>query len=665
VAVRLRWGILGTGVIARTFVEELAESLHGRAVAVGSRQQESADRFARRFGLERAHGSYDALVEDDGIDAVYIATPHPEHARWAVRLAEAGRHILCEKPLTVHHGDAEAVVDAAAVNGVFLMEAFMYRCHPQTTRVLELLRSGVLGELRVIEAVHSFAGPPDPDGRLLNAELGGGGILDVGCYCMSGARLMAGVATGHAGAIDPLEVTGLAHIGRQSRVDEWAVASLRFPGDVLAHLATGVQVDQPPGLRLYGSDASLELRAPWLPGVGGRRQHQIAIRRPGTEIEIETVHSTRGMYAIEADEVAECIRRGAVESPAMPWADTLGNMAALDRWRRAVGLTYEAERPAALATPVRGAALRRPAGTIPSERMEGIERPVSRLVLGTMLALGDETWPTAMSVFDAFFEQGGNIFDSARRYGNGESDRALGQWMRTRGVRDQTVVIAKGAHTPRCNPDALTRELFQSLEDLQTEWADLYFLHRDNPQVPVGEFVDVLNEHLRAGRLRAFGGSNWTMARIDAANEYARQHGLVGFTALSNQYSLARMVRPTYPGCLAASGPEWREWLERSGLAVVAWSSQASGFFADNVDPKLEKAWRDEGNRERRVRAERLGQEFGVPATTIALAWVLGQRLPIFPVIGPRTLAELRSSLRAVEVELDAGQMDWLDLRTE
>ena len=664
VGVPLRWGIIGTGAIARRFTEELAQTSSGVAVAVGSRRAESADEFAARFGLARSYPSYERLIEDGEVDVVYVATPHPEHARWAIRAAEAGKHVLCEKPVTVHRGDAEAVVDAAEHHGVFLMEAFMYRCHPQLQRAVEMVRSGILGQLRVIEAVHSFRGSPDPQGRLLNPRLGGGAILDVGCYCMSGARLMAGAATGAEGPIEPVEVHGLAHIGA-SGVDEWAVATLRFAGDVLAHLATGVQVDQPPALRLHGTAASLELTTPWLPGIDGRRDHHITVRRADGETDVETVVSDRGLYAQEADEVARCIGLGLSQSPAVSWADTIGNMAALDAWRRAVGLTYESERPESLTEPARGRL--RPSRTdrIPRGSIGGVSLSASRVVLGTMLAYGDETWPTAMSVFDAFFEMGGNVFDSARRYGDGESDRALGHWLRTRGVRAETIVIAKGAHTPHCDPETLTRELGESLEDLQTDHADIYFLHRDNLDVPVGEFVDVLNQHLVAGRIRSFGGSNWTRERVDAANQYAAAHGLVGFNAVSNQFSLARMVSPTFPGCLSASGPEWKEWLTRSGLALVAWSSLASGYFARVVDPALGHAWDDPGNRERLARSERLARRLGVPATAIALAWVLAQPTGVFAIIGPRHLSELRESVQALDLTLEADELAWLDLIEE
>jgi len=353
---QLRWGILGTGAIAHRFATELRDSRGGRLVAVGSRAASTADAFGRAHGVDRRHATYEALLADDEVDVVYISTPHPLHARWAVLAAEAGKHVLCEKPLTLHRADTEAVIEAARRHGVFLMEAFMYRCHPQTLRLQELLRDGAVGEVRVIEAVHSFKGSPDPAGRLVANELGGGAILDVGCYCMSGTRLVAGD--------EPELVTGAAQLG-STGVDETAVASLRFPSGIVAHLATGVTVDQPPALRVHGTEGSITLSTPWLPGIDGARRTEIGLVRPGRASDVIEVHADRGLYALEADEVADCIERGDVESPRMTWADTLGNAAALDRWRRAVGVVYEAERPANLRSAVHGrrVAVRAPAMT--------------------------------------------------------------------------------------------------------------------------------------------------------------------------------------------------------------------------------------------------------------------------------------------------------------
>lgn len=189
-------------------------------------------------------------------------------------------------------------------------------------------------------------------------------------------------------------------------------------------------------------------------------------------------------------------------------------------------------------------------------------------------------------------------------------------------------------------------------------------MHRDNLDVPIGEFVEVLNEHHRAGRIHAFGGSNWTAARIDEANDYASAHGLVGMTVLSNQFSLARMLVPTFEGTVGANEPDFVEWLTERRLPNIAWSSQAAGFFTGLTrDGPLAHAWFDENNLERRSRVSSLSKTLDRPPAAIALAWVLAQPIDILPVIGPRRLPELRTSLEALDIDLSADQLAWLDLR--
>jgi predicted dehydrogenase/aryl-alcohol dehydrogenase-like predicted oxidoreductase len=652
---QLRWGIISTGRIARVFANDLKATDSGRLVAVASRDLDRA----RAFGDATAYGSYDELLADDEVDAVYIATPHPMHARWAIRAAEAGKHVLCEKPLGMNLAEAQAVVEAARSRGVFLMEAFMYRCHPQTQALVDLLTSRAIGDVHVIEAVHSFRGPGDPSSRLLAKELGGGGILDVGCYCVSGARLVASAALG-VEAADPVRVTGTGHIGATG-VDEWAVGTLGFDGGIVAHLATGVRVDQPPRLAIYGSEGSIVLRAPWLPGLHGHPE--IVVRR-GRDEEVVRSKAKGGLYALEADVVARCVAAGERQAPfpACTWNDTLANARTLDRWRHAVGVTYEADK---LPVPVRGGPVQR-LREMPSMEVDGVALPVSRIALGTMVATGAETLPVALNVFDRFFESGGNTFDTAFIYANGWSERALGEWIATRGVRGEVVVLAKGAHTPDTFPDRIRPQLTKSFERMRIDRADLYMPHRDNLDIPVGEWVDALESLRREGLIGAYGGSNWTAARIDEANAWAREHDAAGFTVVSNQFSLARMHVPTWPGTLTANEPAFRAWLSERRITNFAWSSQAAGFFAGlRADGFLAHAWYFDDNLERRRRAVELASSLGTEPTTLALAWILHTGLPIVPIVGPLSEAELRTSLAALEIALTEEQVRWLDLGDE
>lgn len=340
----LTWGILGTGAIAKVFARGLAASTTGKLVAIGSRTQEAANTFGAAFNVAHCYNSYDALLADDNVQAVYIATPHPMHAEWSIKAAHAGKHILCEKPIALNSTEASAIVEAARRNHVFLMEAFMYRCHPQTAGLIELIRSGIIGDVRVIQATFSFDTPFDSASRLLQNALGGGGILDVGGYPVSMARLIAGAALGQAFA-DPVGVQGMAHLGNVSRVDEYAVASLKFPGDILAQVFCGVQVTGEDVVHIFGTKGSLFVPEPWLPARDGGSSTILLKLNSGETQEI-VVQSPHALYALEADTVAASIAAHQVQAapPAMSWNDTLGNMKTLDRWRASIGLVYDSER---------------------------------------------------------------------------------------------------------------------------------------------------------------------------------------------------------------------------------------------------------------------------------------------------------------------------------
>jgi len=344
----LRWGILGTGNIAKSFAQALAKSTTGDLVAVGSRKQETADAFGDKFDVPRRHATYAALVADDEVDAVYNSLPNHLHLEWTVRCAEAGKHILCEKPLTLNHAEAVKLIDAVKQCDVFMMEAFMYRCHPQTARVVELVRDGAVGEVRVIQAHFAYnmggrGGDPYKNIRLQN-EVGGGGIMDVGCYTVSAARLIAGAALGCDGPAEPEAVRGAAHIGEIGRVDEWATAALKFPGGIVANVTCAAMCAVGSVVRVWGSEGHMEIPNPWFPGQA-KDIEKIVVTRDGKGVEEVTVPAQTGLlYTIEADTVAQCLAERQAPHPCMTWADSLGNMKTLDRWRESVGLVFDLEK---------------------------------------------------------------------------------------------------------------------------------------------------------------------------------------------------------------------------------------------------------------------------------------------------------------------------------
>lgn len=658
----LRWGILGTGAIARRFAEELPHSRTGRLVAVGSRSPEAAADFAAKFPGIRAHASYEALLADPEVEAVYVSTPHPLHAEWAVAAAEAGKHILCEKPLGLNHAEAMVVIEAARRHGVFLMEAFMYRCHPRTRRIAELIQEGVIGPVRVIRATFSFQVAFHAESRLFSNALGGGGILDVGCYTTSIARLVAGAAAGKPFE-DPTEVSGSAVLC-ETGVDSVAVASLKFPGGILAQLSCGVGVRQDADLQVFGELGWMKVPDFWKPPgpieIFSHQKQQTAI--------VETDPGFH-KYAMEADAVAEALP--ALESPLVSWQDTLGNMRTLDQWRAAARVVYHSESPDAPEQKM--PLVRRPLrpnrwAEIPRTALPGLEKAVSRLVLGVD---HQRTMPHVAAMADDFAERGGNAFDTAAIYGGGLPEKLLGRWMASRGMREQVVLTVKGAHTPLCDPQNLVRQFEASLEHLETDYADIYLMHRDNPEIPVAEFVDVLDELRRVGRIRLYGGSNWSLERVREANAYAARAGREPFRVVSNNFSLARMVEPVWTGCVSAKGAEWREWFRETGTVLFAWSSQARGYFHPGREPghisdeEIARCWDSEDNRERRRRALALAGEKRVSSLNIALAYVLSQPFAVFPLFGPRTIEETRTAVPGAQISLTPREVSWLDLEAE
>ena len=652
----LRWGIIGTGRIAGVFASALAGSESGRVVAVASRDAGRAEAFAREHGIERPYGSYAALLADPDVDSVYIATPHPAHAEWAIRCAEAKKHILCEKPLTLNHAEATAVVEAARRHDVFLAEAFMYRFHPQIAELLRLIQEGAIGEVQLIRGAYSFRSEAGPQHRLLNPELGGGGILDVGCYPVELTRRVVAAVLGRP-AVEPVELRATGHLGATG-VDEWTVASLQFEGGILAQLRTGIRLRDDNAFHVVGTEGSITVS-----NVTAREDGHLVLRQEGGEERQIEVPFSGNTYELEAASVARNLDRR--QDPGLTWDETLANMRTLDRWRAEIGVEYPAERPPAAgpARTVAGRALRKEQGRMAYGQLRGIEVPASRVVLGVAQ---QRTWSDVVILLDDFFERGGRCFDTAWIYGSGRSEGLLGAWVRSRGVRDDVVIIDKGAHTPLNDPYHMNEQIYQSLERLGLDHIDLYLMHRDNPRYEVGEFLEVLEEHRRAGRLRSYGASNWTLERLQEARDWAAAHDAQGFTALSNNLSLARMVEPPWAGCVDARGEAWRRWLVETDTPLLPWSSQAQGFFVrahpENVsDAELVRCWYAGDNFERLARAKQLAGARGVDPTAVALAWVLQQQFQTFPLIGARTPAETRSSLAALEVQLTPEEMAWLD----
>jgi predicted dehydrogenase len=331
----LQWGVIGTGAIATDFATALQSSERCRIVNVTSFPG-LAQPFAEKFAIARATDSLDVLLADAEVQAVYVATPHPLHEKLALAAIAAGKHVLVEKPMSTSGAAAGRIIEAARQKRVFLMEAYMYRCHPLITELVSRLRAGAIGQIRHVRADFGFRDPRNPKGRLFDAEQAGGGMLDVGGYPVSFVRLVAGVATGKPVA-EPVKLTAVAQIG-PTGVDEFAQATLSFESGVTAEIACGIRYDFGCGATIFGEEGRIKIDDPWLPG--GKRQglhSHFIIERDGQSPEVVNVDIPRAVYALEAELVADSLPATQATWPAMTWDDTLANLRVMDAWRAAIG----------------------------------------------------------------------------------------------------------------------------------------------------------------------------------------------------------------------------------------------------------------------------------------------------------------------------------------
>lgn len=286
--------------------------------------------------VETAESPQAALASSD-VDAVVVATPTSTHYAIVKAALEAGKHVLVEKPLATSADAAARIIDAAKRRGVFLMEGYMYRCHPLMAELVSRLRAGAIGQIRHVRADFGFRDPRNPKGRLFDPALAGGGILDVGGYPVSFARLIAGIATGKPLA-EPSKLTAAGHIG-PTGVDELAQLTLSFDSGVTAEVACAIRYDFGCGATIFGEEGRIKLVDAWLPG--GQRQgleSSFVVERDGQPAEVVQVNIPRAIYALEAELVADALPGTQATWPAMTWDDTLANLRVMDQWRAALGL---------------------------------------------------------------------------------------------------------------------------------------------------------------------------------------------------------------------------------------------------------------------------------------------------------------------------------------
>jgi xylose dehydrogenase (NAD/NADP) len=332
----IRWGILGTGNIAGQFCASFGTVQHGKLVAVGSRNAESAEAFARRHGITHAVGDYQSLVAHKEIDAIYNSLPNSMHYEWTLKALAAGKHVLCEKPLASNAAEAEQMFDAAEKAGRLLVEAFMYRSHPQTLAVMEQIRSGAIGAVRLVRSSFCYYTGKTAGNIRFSRELAGGALMDIGCYCLNFSRMVAGAEPVKSTAVGQLWETG---------VDVAAAGSLEFPGGVLASFTCGMNLHADNTAYICGTEGFIEIPVPWKPPTNATFQIRrsappkmdgatgVALPPPPPQIQMNV---EKDLYAIEADDFALAVE-GQL-APRLDRADSMGNQRLLDALRMQIGV---------------------------------------------------------------------------------------------------------------------------------------------------------------------------------------------------------------------------------------------------------------------------------------------------------------------------------------
>jgi predicted dehydrogenase len=322
----IRWGILGTGRIAGVFAEGLKAQHDAKLVAVGSRTAASAQRFADKYSVPRVHGSYADLAHDPEVDAIYVATPHPGHMEETLRCIDAGKAVLCEKPFAINTAQAQVMLDAARAANVPLMEAMWTRFLPIVRKAVALINEGAIGEVRMIQSDFGFRTDVNPSGRLFDRNYAGGGLLDVGVYCVSLSVMLLG---------ENIAATGMAEIG-STGVDEQGAAVMSFADGRLAYFSTGVRTSTPMETTIMGTEGQIRLESPWF------ACKRLTLTKGGKSEVIELPFEGNG-YHYEATEVGRLLREKRIESDIMSWNDTMYTMEAMDRIRAVWGLRYPME----------------------------------------------------------------------------------------------------------------------------------------------------------------------------------------------------------------------------------------------------------------------------------------------------------------------------------
>jgi predicted dehydrogenase len=335
---RLRWGILGTGNIARQFAAGLSATDRAALTSVGSRERASAEKFVQPLSSGVSIGSYDDVLRNRDVDAIYVSLPNSLHHEWTLRALRAGKHVLCEKPFAVNAAQSQEMFDVARQSGRLVVEAFMYRSHPQTLAALDVVRNGAIGAVKLVRTSFCFRTAKTLGNIRFDPQLAGGAVMDVGCYCVSFARLVAGE--------EPVSIDAVGQL-HDAGVDDLTAGTLVFPSGVVATFHCGMTLQSDNTAYVCGTEGYVEIPVPWKPAVEGSRFSVVRQTPPlmdgnprptAPPRETREVPGGQNLYAYEADHFADAVLGG--KPPAVSEADTMGNMRVLDEIRRQIGLPY-------------------------------------------------------------------------------------------------------------------------------------------------------------------------------------------------------------------------------------------------------------------------------------------------------------------------------------
>ena len=664
---KIRWGIVGTGSIASAFAHSIKHCNQSELISVFGRNKETLEIFSQKFNVTGIN-DIEGLVSSNEIDAIYIATPHSSHFEYSLQAMKNNKHVLCEKPIAMNHIESMVLFGLAKDYGVFLMEAYMYRTHPQTFNILKNIESlRDTNEKVEINSSFGFHAEIPKDHRLRNPMLGGGAIMDVGCYPLSMSKLLAGHILKKPYA-DPISIEASGNLD-ETGVDSNSKARILFSENIEANISCAINEVYENNLEIISGDYKLSVSQPWHCGQFQDGHSSIKVYSKNKLIDEISYKDEVGLFTREIDHASECILNNKLESDLISHADSQSIMLWLDKWRKELGIKcpHELTETSQL---IKSKFFSTQNKKLEGIKIDGFNKDFSKLALGCDNQTSDIH---AFAMFDYFYGAGGRVFDTAYIYNNGMGDKYLGNWINSRGVQEEIVVLGKGAHTPDCRPECIKPQIIESLEKLNLDKIDIYCLHRDNNDIPVSEFIDALDEIKAEGLIHKIGASNWELERFKQARDFALKENKEPFTILSNNFSLAEMIDPVWPGCVTIDN-NFLDYIDQNNIILFPWSSTARGFFIKKKEiatsdhfsnPSMDeekRVWHSESNLKKREICFNIAAERNVEPIEIALAYVIQSSKVIFPLIGPRTINELNSSIFATSLNLTDAEIEQLTI---